>query len=179
LHLAVRLLCPRQRKALPLGEIFKKNTLIMKKIILILVSIPITLFSFSQFVARAEIKENIEGVCDKKNVYALMGMLKGQIEAVCSVKNKEIETMLNDSVQYIKDKPDYSDKGMVSLIINCKGDVVQCKIDNKTKSPLLDEQVVNVFKTLTSWKPGKLNKDNVDSIKLWSFEIKDGKIKLN
>ncbi|MFI5133198.1 MAG: hypothetical protein ACHQEB_02625 [Chitinophagales bacterium] len=151
----------------------------MKKIISIVLFTQMSLSSFSQFVARAEIKENVEGICDKKNVYALLGMLKGQQEAVCSVKNRAIEQTLNDSVQFIKDNPDYNDKGMVSLIINCKGEVVQCKIDNKTKSPILDEQIVNVFKTFTSWKAGKLNGDNVDSIKLWSFEIKNGKIKLS
>jgi hypothetical protein len=68
---------------------------------------------------------------------------------------------------------------MVSIIINCKGEVVQCKIDNKSKSPVLDEQVVTVFKTLTSWKAGKLNGKEVDSLKLWSFEIKKGKLTLN
>jgi hypothetical protein len=76
------------------------------------------------------------------------------------------------------DKLNYNDKGMVSIIINCKGEVVQCKIDNKSKSPILDQQVVNVFKTLTSWKPGKLNGKDVDSMRLWSFEVKNGKIKL-
>ena len=150
----------------------------MKKVSLLLLFTKLSLLSFSQLVARAEIKENIEGICDIKNVYALLEMFKEQKEAVCSVKDPEIEKMLNDSVQYIKDKPGYKDKGMVSLIINCKGEVVQCKIDNKTKSLLLDEQVVNVFKTLTSWKAGKLNGKNVDSLKLWSFEISDGKIRL-
>ena len=150
----------------------------MKKVSLLLLFTKLSLLSFSQLVARAEIKENIEGICDIKNVYALLEMFKEQKEAVCSVKDPEIEKMLNDSVQYIKDKPGYKDKGMVSLIINCKGEVVQCKIDNKTKSLLLDEQVVNVFKTLTSWKAGKLNGKNVDSLKLWSFEISNGKITL-
>jgi hypothetical protein len=137
-----------------------------------------SLCSFSQFVARADIKEKIEGLCDRKNVYALLTMFKRQKEAVCSVKDPAIEQILNDSVTFIKDKADYTDKGMVSLIINCKGEVVQCKIDNKTKSEVLDNQIVKVFKLFTSWKAGKLNGDNVDSIKLWSFEIKDGKIKL-
>ena len=148
----------------------------MKKISLIILLTTSSVLSFAQFVARADIKENIEGLCDKKNVYALLEMFGDQKEAVCSVKESEIEKMLNDSVQYIKDKPDYNDKGMVSIIINCKGEVVQCKIDNKTKSPLLDDQVVNVFKTLTSWKAGKLNGKKVDSLKLWSFEISNGKL---
>ena len=150
----------------------------MKKITLSVLLSFMYAFSFSQFVARTEIKENIEGICDKKNVYALLPMFKGQKEAICTVKNPEIERMLNDSVQFIKDHTDYNDKGMVSIIINCKGEVVQCKIDNNTKSSLLDDQVVNVFKTLTSWKAGKLNGEDVDSIKLYSFEITNGQIKL-
>jgi hypothetical protein len=151
----------------------------MKKASLVLSLLLLSFASFSQFVARAQIKENVEGICDKKNVYALMGMLKGQKEAVCAVKKPMIEQMLNDSVQFIKDSINYADKGMVSIIINFKGKVVQCKTDNKTKSPLLDEQIVNVFKKLTSWEAGQLDGEDVDSIRLWSFEIKNGKLKLN
>ena len=157
---------------------FKQPNNNMKKIGLVLLFSQICLLSYSQFVARAQIKENIEGICDIKNVYALLGMLKDQKEAICSLKDSEIEEKLNKEVQFVKDSTNYDDKGMVSIIINCKGEVVQCKIDNKTKSPILDEQVVNVFKTLTSWKAGKLNGDKVDSIRLWSFEITKGKITL-
>ena len=129
-------------------------------------------------VAKVEIKEKIDGICDVKNVYSLFPMFGDQKEAICSVPDSIIEERLNKEVEFLKDKPKYNDKGMVSIIINCKGEVVQCKIDNETKSPILDEQVVNVFKTLTSWKPGKLNDKDVDSMRLWSFELKKGKIKL-
>jgi len=129
-------------------------------------------------VAKVEIKEKIDGICDVKNVYSLFPMFGDQKEAICSVPDSIIEERLNKEVEFLKDKPKYNDKGMVSIIINCKGEVVQCKIDNETKSPILDEQVVNVFKTLTSWKPGKLNDKDVDSMRLWSFEVKKGKIKL-
>jgi len=139
---------------------------------------PISFISFSQFVAKAEIKEDIPGLCDKRNVYTMLPMFDGQEEAVCTMKKTEIEKILNDSVSYLKDKPNYIDKGMVSIIINCKGNVAQCKIDNKTKAPELDDQVVNVFKTLAFSKSGKLNGKNVDSMTLWSFEIENGKIKL-
>ncbi len=151
----------------------------MKKILFFLLAAMISGTSFSQFVARAEIKEDIPGICDKKNVYTLLAMLDGQKEAVAAVKDAAIEKMLADSVVYLKDKADYNDKGMVSIIINCKGDVVKCEIDNKTKSPELDEQVVKVFKTVTFTKPGKLNGKSVDSLRLWSFEIKNGKITIN
>jgi hypothetical protein len=130
-------------------------------------------------VAKVEIKENIDGLCDIKNVYSLFPMFGDQVEAVCSVPDSIIQGKLNNEVEFLKDKPNYKDKGMVSIIINCKGEVVQCKIDNKSKSPVLDEQVVTVFKTLTSWKAGKLNGKEVDSLKLWSFEIKKGKLTLN
>lgn len=151
----------------------------MKKMFFFLLSAMISGTSFSQFVARAEIKEDIPGICDKKNVFTLLAMLDGQKEAVAAVKDAAIEKMLADSVVYLKDKADYNDKGMVSIIINCKGDVVKCETDNKTKSPELDEQVVKVFKTVTFTKPGKLNGKSVDSLRLWSFEIKNGKITIN
>jgi hypothetical protein len=150
----------------------------MKKLFLLLTLIQASLFSSAQMVARVEIKDKIEGICDSKNVYTLFEMLGNQKEAICSVPDSTIEQRLNKEVEFLVDKLNYNDKGMVSIIINCKGEVVQCKIDNKSKSPILDQQVVNVFKTLTSWKPGKLNGKDVDSMRLWSFEVKNGKIKL-
>lgn len=151
----------------------------MKRILSVFVLIHISFSSHSQMVARAEIKDKIDGICDIKNVYTLLPMFGDQVEAVCSVPDSTIEGKLNREVAFLKDKPKYKDKGMVSIIINCKGEVVQCKIDNETKSPVLDDQIVNVFKTLTSWRAGKLNGKDVDTIRLWSFEIKSGKITLN
>jgi len=148
----------------------------MKNMLCVLLLVQVSLTSHSQLVARAEIKEKIEGICDIKNVYTLLPMFGDQKEAVCSVPDSTIERKLNEEAEFLKDKPKYNDKGMVSIIINCKGNVVQCKIDNESKSPILDEQVVNVFKTLTSWKAGKLNGKEVDSMRLWSFEVKKGKI---
>ena len=71
----------------------------MKNLIFLALFTQLPLISLSQFVARAAIKENIDGICDKSNVYALLAMLKGQKEAICSVKDPAIEQMLNDSVQ--------------------------------------------------------------------------------
>jgi hypothetical protein len=148
----------------------------MKKIFILLALIKLSLLSHAQMLARVEIKEKIDGICDIKNVYSLFPMFGDQIEAVCAVPDSTIEERLNKEVDFLKDKPKYKDKGMVSIIINCKGQVVQCKIDNESKSPILDEQVINVFKTLTVWKAGKLNGKDADSMRLWSFEVKNGKI---
>lgn len=131
----------------------------------------------AQFVATVEIKEPIEGICNDKEVYALFPMLDGQVEAVCPLTDDEIVKRLNAEVQFLKDNPKFKGEGMVSVMINCKGEVVQCKIDNETSSSELDEQIVAVFKTINEgWKAGKLNKKSVDSMLLYSFTVKKGVI---
>jgi hypothetical protein len=135
--------------------------------------------ALGQFVAKLEVKDSIPGICDSKEVYNLFPMFKGQEEAVCPVAKDEIQKRLNEEVSFLKEHANYKDKGMISIIINCKGDVVQCEMDNKTKSQELDRQIVAVFNSFGSWKAGKLNGKPVDSSRLWSFEIKKGKITIN
>jgi|SRR6218665_109654 len=147
----------------------------MKKTILILVSGLLSLTASAQFVAKLEVKEDIPGICDKNEVYALFPGFDGQVEAVCPVTKDEILKRLNTEVQFLKDNPKYKDKGMMGLIINCEGEVVQCKMDNKTKSEELDKQIEAVFNSLGVWKNGTLNGKAVDSSQLFSFEIKNGK----
>lgn len=127
-----------------------------------------------QFVAKMEVKEPIDGTCDANEVYYLFSSFNGQEVAVCTFTKDEILTRLNSDVNFIKDNPKYKDKGMIGLIINCKGEVVLCRMDNKTKSTILDGQIENVFKSLGDWKPGKLNGIQVDSSQLFSFKIKKG-----
>src|SRR5690242_7509834 len=85
----------------------------------------------AQFVAKMEIKEPIAGLCSKHDVYALIPGLKGQVPAECNLTDEQINDRLNGEVQFLKDNPDYNDKGMIGLIINCEGKLVQCKMDNK------------------------------------------------
>jgi len=112
-------------------------------------------------------------------VYAVIPGLKGQVPAQCSLSKDQIHEKLNAEIQFLKDNPDYNDKGMIGLIINCEGKLIQCKMDNKTKSPELDTQIEQVFNTLGEWTAGKLNKKSVDTSKLYSFTIEKGKIILN
>ncbi len=149
-----------------------------KPILLLLVSI-ICYCTSAQFIARMDVKEPIPGICDDKNVYALFSSFKGQAEPVCPVLKEEISKRLNSQVAFLKENPKYKDKGMVHLVINCKGKVVQCEMDNKTKSPELDQQIIAVFNTLGEWKAGKLDGNNVDSTVLYSFTIKKGIITFN
>jgi hypothetical protein len=132
----------------------------------------------AQFVAKMEIKEPIKGLCSDKDVYAILP-IGDQKEAICPVSEEEISRRLDSAVVFLKEHQDFKDKGMVSVIINCKGEVVKCEMDNKTTDPELDKQIVAVFAVLGQWKAGKIGKKEVDSVKLFSFEIKKGKIRLN
>lgn len=149
----------------------------MKTILTLLLSIFFTGLSYGQFVAKMEVKEPIPGICNDKNVIAILPMFDGQKEAVCPVTEDEITERLNQ-IEFLKQNPKHKDKGMIGLIINCKGEVVQCKMDNETKSLELDKQIEEVFNNLGEWKPGKLNGKKVDTSKLYSFKISKGKITL-
>jgi len=147
----------------------------MRKLILVFITtFSIGLSASAQFVAKMEVKEDIPGICDKNEVYALFPMFDGQEEAVCPITKDQILKRLNTEIQFLKDNPKYKDKGMIGLVINCKGEVVKCKMDNKTKSSELDKQIENVYNSLGEWKAGKLNGKEVDSSKLYSFKIKKG-----
>jgi hypothetical protein len=148
----------------------------MKKTLLTLIASTIYFAASAQFVARMEIKEDVPGICDKNECYVLFTGFKGQEKAVCPVSKDSILKRLNSEVAFLKDNPKYKDKGMIGLIINCNGKVVQCKMDNKTKSPELDKQIETVFNSLGEWRTGKLNGALVDSSELFSFKIKNGKI---
>jgi hypothetical protein len=151
----------------------------LKAIFILTVSI-LTLNTLSaQFVAKVEVKEPVKGLCKEKEVYALLPMFGNQKEAVCPVSDDEITKRLDSAVTFLKDNPKFNDKGMVGIWINCKGEIVKCGMDNKTKDARLDNQIVAVFNTLGKWKAGLLNGKPVDSLRLYSFEIKQGKISIN
>lgn len=129
-------------------------------------------------VARMEVKEPIEGVCDNDNVIVVLPFISsGQTEAVAPMTDEQLEKELNSSVTFLKDKKDYEDKGMLNIIINCKGEMVRCEIDNKTKSADLDNEILAVFLKMKVWKAAKMGSKSVDSMVLYSFTIENGKIK--
>jgi hypothetical protein len=148
----------------------------MRKMILTVLIGLIGLTVSAQFVAIMEVEEDIPGICDINKVYALFPSLKGQEEATCPLSDEEILKRLNEEVQFLKDNPKHKDKGMIGLIINCKGELLVSKMDNKTKNEELDRQIEAVFNSLGEWKPGKLDGQNVDSSLLFSFKIKKGVI---
>jgi hypothetical protein len=146
----------------------------MKKIFLLLATPVICLTAGAQFVARMEVKEPISGLCNDKEVYVMFPSFKGQAEAVCPVSKDSILKRLNTEISFLKDSSSYNDKAIIGLVINCKGQVIQCKMDNKTKYPELDRQIEVVFNSLGQWKAGKLNGKAVDTSNLTSFKISNG-----
>lgn len=147
----------------------------MKRTGLIILTTLLGLNASAQFVAKMEVKEDIPGICDKNEVYALFSVFKGQEEAVCPLTNDEILQKLNSEVTYLKDNPKCKAKGMIGIVINCKGEIVKFKIDSKSITTELYKQIEAVFKSLGFWKAGKLNGKEVDTSKLFSFRIKNGK----
>lgn len=148
----------------------------MKPILPLLLFLLIHANSYGQFVAKMQVKEDIPGVCDKNEVYALFPSMEGQDEAICPLTDDELLEKLNTEIQFLKDNPKHKDKGMLSILINCEGKIVQCKLDGNgtTKSKELDQQIVDVFESTGPWEPGKLNGKNVDSNQLITFKIKKG-----
>ncbi len=136
--------------------------------------------SINNLVATMVVEEPIEGVCDNSNVISIFTFPgNGQVKAKAPKTNEEITLELNSKVSFLQDKPDYEDKGMVNLIINCNGELVRCNISIETKSTELDNQIVAVFAEMKMWTAGKLNDDFVDTTVLYSFTIKNGEIILS
>ena len=131
--------------------------------------------SLNNMVFIMQVNEPIPGVCDNSKVYALFPLQgNGQVKAEPSMSKDDLQKQLNESVSYLKENPRSNEKGMVRVIINCKGEMVDCSIDNKTSSPELDEQILAVFSELKDWKAGTIHNKAVDSIVMYSFNIKNG-----
>jgi len=135
--------------------------------------------TINNMVATMQVDEPISGVCNNSNVIAILPIPgNGQIKAKAPLTNEEVTKRLNAEVDFLNDKSDYNDEGMVNLIINCEGKMVRCQIDNKTQNPELDQQIVEVFSKMVDWKAGTVNGKRVDTSVLYRFEIKNGIISL-
>lgn len=148
-------------------------------------TIALTLFTIlafrseAQLLMQVQMDDSIEGICDHKEVYSLYGGFDQQIEPECSFTKEQMENILNDKLQFLKDNPKFKSKGMVGVFINCEGTAVQWDIAMKSKSAELDRQVLEIFQTFDEWTAGKLNGKAVDTRELFSYEIKKGVLKIN
>ncbi|MEO5642476.1 MAG: energy transducer TonB [Bacteroidia bacterium] len=133
----------------------------------------------AQFIAKMEVKGPLPGACDSTNVYALFSGFDGQVQPKCSITKEELELKLNAEVKFLLNNPKFKGKLMVSCIINCKGELIKCEIDNKSGNDELDNEVVKVFRSPQEWTAGTFNGNGVDCVMLYSMEVKKGKLKFS
>jgi hypothetical protein len=150
----------------------------MKNITLLISGLLLTTYSHAQMVATMEAKEPIPGTCDTKNIYALFGGFKGQVEPVSPLTKSVIQSKL-DTLQFLKNNPKFKGSIMINCIINCKGEMVKCDVDNKSGNDDLDKAVLAIFAPMKTWQAGKLSGNSVDCSVLFSIDFKKGKAKLN
>ena len=154
----------------------KNNNGMKKVLILIILAVSYTPIP-AQLLSKMEIKNPIEGICNDKEVYALFPSIDtDQIEAASPISKPEILDKLNSKILFLKENKKFKGEGIVKVIINCSGEVVLCKVSKKTKSIKLDEQIEEVFNNLGEWKNATYKKRNVDSVQLFYFKVKRGKI---
>lgn len=151
----------------------------MKKTLLLLILLITGLTTQAQFIATVQMDEEVEGICDHDKVYALFAGFDGQVPAKCSVSKNEMEQLLNEQLQFLKDNPKFRGKGMVGVYINCEGETLQWSVSVKTGNADLDKEILEIFQSFSQWEAGTLDGELVDTHELFSYEIKKGILKIN
>lgn len=133
---------------------------------------------FGQFIATVELKEPLELMCGE-NLYALFDGFYGQESAKCEITPEKIVSKINKECPSIKNDLTYKAKCVMSLYINCEGQVIQ--VDSEiTDNPTLNDEINAVLLSTNGyWTPGKLNGEAVDCTELISIRIKKGVVYLD
>lgn len=130
----------------------------------------------AQFVPLVKPSENKDMLCDSANIYFLQTNTLTH-KVLTSVFNiPEIEAKIKAEVFLLKEKIDLSDECMLSVIVNCKNELVSCKIEMKSKETELDLQICKVFKSLKKWTAGEISDRKVDSYRQYKIKIINGEI---
>lgn len=150
----------------------------MKKQGFFFILIVIGLTSNGQTFAKVKTAELIKDLCDDKNVYRFFLSKHDQKIAAAPISKTALAEKLNAEVLFIKDSVTSNAKVWVTTFINCKGELVNCKVQSTINAPEFHEQVSKVFTSLGIWMPGQFKGSNVDTSLLWSFLITNGKFSL-
>ncbi len=128
-------------------------------------------------VARMEVKEPIKGVCNNDNVLVLMSFMDAkQIKAKSPVSEEKLAAKIQATSAFLHDNPEFTGKGVVSCIINCKGELVQVSMSTKSESDELDQEVMAIFEEQKKWTPGTYYGTPVDNVQLIGFKVENGVI---
>lgn len=147
-----------------------------------IVGITFLLLSFihitSQTVITITIKDPPPGLCDVNSIYSLYAPFGNQVEAKSSSAKSEIQNLLNSKLKILKEDLKYKDKGTVTLLINCKGEVLRCTCKTHKKNEKMERELSSFFNTLSGWTAGTYHKKAVDSELCYTFKIKKGAISI-
>lgn len=143
----------------------------MKKLFTVMILCCVGYQSFGQMVMNAE-GINPDNVCKPNAVYFLMEKKARPLESIDS-----IELKLNKTVLFAKQNPTFESKPSIQFAVNCKGEIGGgFHIVTKSGNDGLDNELIEFFKTIKTWKAGMIKKKIVDSWYMWRLEIKNGYI---
>lgn len=145
----------------------------MKKFIAILFFI-ICNVSYAQ--TQLTIVDTINGFCNEADLYIIIDGFGNQQEAKCPISNSELANRLKE-LQFFQENPKFKGEILISVDINCNGEVVN--VESKFNDSNLNRQIIDMFFSLGNYTPGIIQSKNVDSIVLYSLEIKKGELILN
>lgn len=132
--------------------------------------------SYAQLVSKVELKDSVEGICNQEAVYALFEGFQGQAEPVCSLDRGQMEVLLNNNITFLTNNPAFKGEGMIGVFINCEGEAILWEVARSSKSPELDNEVLEFFKTFAIWEAGTLNDAPVDAQVTFTFSVKKGEL---
>ncbi len=140
----------------------------MKKLILPSIICLFSIQSFGQMVMSAE-GVNPENVCKPNTVYFLMEKKARPLESIDSIENR-----LNNAVLFAKQNPTFDSKAAIQFAVNCNGEIGGgFHVVTKSGNDNLDNEFIEFFKTIKTWKAGMIKKKSVDSWYMWRLEIKN------
>jgi hypothetical protein len=115
---------------------------------------------------------NPDNVCKPNTVYFLMEKKARPVESIDS-----IEIRLNNAVLFAKQNTTFDSKAAIQFAVNCNGEIGGgFHVVTKSGNDNLDNELIEFFKTIKTWKAGMIRKKNVDSWYMWRLEIKNGYI---
>lgn len=141
----------------------------MKIFFFILTLTLISFNSFGQMIMSAE-GVNPDNVCKPNTVYFLMEKKARPLESIDS-----IEARINQTILFAKQNPTFIGNPSIQCAVNCNGEIGGgFHVVTKSGNDILDNELIEFFKTIKSWKAGMIKKKTVDSWYMWRIEIKDG-----
>jgi hypothetical protein len=111
-----------------------------------------------------------DNICTPNTVYYFLPDKPRPVESYDT-----IEARLNKDVSFAKENPGFKANPTLQFAVNCKGEPGGgFHMINSSGNSEVDRDLIDFFKTIEKWNPGKLKETPVDSWFLWNIDIKNG-----